>query len=568
MSARTSRRSLPALLLALLLALTGCAEIPMSSSVGVMPVPDELGEPVTQIDPDGPSPGAGPDEIVRGFLLAGVGAGNNFEVARSFLTGDAAEEWAPLAGVTVMPSGSDLADVEARVTSDQQELGLDVPVQGTVDAQGVYRSSEPGATSRMEFRLRQENGEWRISAAPNGIVLSLANFQSVFQSYSIYFFDPSFSYFVPEDRWIPNRASIATDVVQRLLQGPPEWLAGAVVSAIPEGLRLGSDAVTIQEGVATVSLDESAAALNDRGRALLRAQLEATLEQIATVSSVEIEVAGEELDANEQVTVERTVPIPQQPVVVSGQRLARLDGTRLASVPDSPELAQAAAPAVSLDNGFYAYLADDGQSLRRFSHEPEVQDTELAAGEDLIGPSIDRMDVVWTGERDNPGELLVVLPEGGTSTISVPFLQGRQVQRIRVSRDGSRLLVVSSDDEGDHLSVVGVNRNSSGMPVAVASSVPLELGERYQRIVDASWGSLGRIVVLGSQGSGQPHIWSSRIGDPPEDLGIVEDARTVTAAEDNRSIRVGTGDGTLVSHVSGSWQRLVDLTVWAPAYPG
>ena len=78
------------------LALVGCSSIPTSSPVGH--IEDDSGDPGANNAriPDGPEPGDSPSDIVRGFLRAGAGTGNNFSVARSFLTEGEAQKWSPL----------------------------------------------------------------------------------------------------------------------------------------------------------------------------------------------------------------------------------------------------------------------------------------------------------------------------------------------------------------------------------------------------------------------------------------------------------------------------------------
>jgi len=67
--------------------LSGCASLPSNLNVEVGP---ELSTPDQQdlsfYSPASPLPGASPSEIVSGFLSAGTGPQNDYQVAREYLT--------------------------------------------------------------------------------------------------------------------------------------------------------------------------------------------------------------------------------------------------------------------------------------------------------------------------------------------------------------------------------------------------------------------------------------------------------------------------------------------------
>ena len=97
---RPRRRAGAAVLLILLVVAltTGCTAIPGSSAaIDVTRIADQV-EPVV---PDAPTPGAGPDQIVRGFIAASArpdsdgGTGASFAAARQYLTPDAQSTWQP-----------------------------------------------------------------------------------------------------------------------------------------------------------------------------------------------------------------------------------------------------------------------------------------------------------------------------------------------------------------------------------------------------------------------------------------------------------------------------------------
>ncbi|MGO1311907.1 MAG: LpqB family beta-propeller domain-containing protein, partial [Brevibacterium aurantiacum] len=124
------RKSLQMLILAIFatMALGACSSIPSSSPVGHIEAGSgDPGASSARI-PDGPEPGDSIGEIVRGFLAAGAGTGNNFSVAKSFLTEAEAQEWNPQESVSILPNDTDLDSLNAGVTSDNKTLTMSAPV--------------------------------------------------------------------------------------------------------------------------------------------------------------------------------------------------------------------------------------------------------------------------------------------------------------------------------------------------------------------------------------------------------------------------------------------------------
>ena len=97
-----------------------------------------------------------------------------------------------------------------------------------VNARGQYVAES--ATQTLPFTFAQNaDGEWRISGAPNGIVLSQAAFGAIFDAHPLYFFDPTSTFLVPDLRWFPRTSKLANRVVSELLKGPLAlWVAGGV----------------------------------------------------------------------------------------------------------------------------------------------------------------------------------------------------------------------------------------------------------------------------------------------------------------------------------------------------
>src|SRR5690606_24623128 len=132
-----------------------------------------------------------------------------------------------------------------------------------LDEFGSYNAN-PLETQVLSYSFVQENGEWRISSAPAGIVLAESTFRTIFSQHSLYFYDLTLTRLVPDQRWFPG-GSTGTRIVTALLGGVPEWLEGAVVSQFPEGTALApGTTVTIDASVAHVDLTAEAASASPR----------------------------------------------------------------------------------------------------------------------------------------------------------------------------------------------------------------------------------------------------------------------------------------------------------------
>ncbi len=121
-----------------------------------------------------------------------------------------------------------------------------------VGAGGQWLGRLGRAASRMSFPMRRENGEWRIAAAPNALLVPRAFYDQAFQDASLYFFDPSARILVPEVVHMPQGQQLTTALVQALVLGPQPSLAGVVRTFIPPGLTV--NPVVVSNGVADVTL--------------------------------------------------------------------------------------------------------------------------------------------------------------------------------------------------------------------------------------------------------------------------------------------------------------------------
>ncbi|HET8780102.1 MAG TPA: GerMN domain-containing protein, partial [Agromyces sp.] len=313
------RRLIAASVALIALVLTACASIPSTGPVQpggaarVGPVPD------VDILVPGPAPGQTQQEILEGFIQAALSPRNDYQVAREFLTDAFNEEWQADAAATI----DVLADREFE-TVGETAMQVNVTPAASLGGNGQYEEPDSRTPIPLPYQFEQVDGEWRISSAPSGIVIDQASFAQVFREYTVYFFDPTYRYLVPDVRWYAVRESAQTSIVQAMIAGAADWLAPGVVSAFPEGVQLEPAAVPVTGSSASVSL--TGAAFDDLTAVQrMQAQLDASLIGVRSIISVDLSLNGVEPDAPPLSPTPITSPrVDPRTVVFDGETFGHL----------------------------------------------------------------------------------------------------------------------------------------------------------------------------------------------------------------------------------------------------
>jgi hypothetical protein len=565
-----ARAATAALLALVLAALAGCVGIPTSGpvGVGVERVSDQgavepLGDPPPQ---DG-----SPADIVRGFLGAsaagfsrdseGTDTADDFRNAREYLSGETRRSWSPRERVVVYSTASS-PDIQLE---GESQVRVDVRVAARIDAEGRYAQAGPDAQESLMFDLVQDSdGQWRISGLEDGVVLSEPNFEAIYRSATLYFLSQDAQYLVPETRWFPLR-NLATSIVRALLAGPSDWLRDAVRTAIPEGAALQPDAVSVdQDGVAAVSLATGGLPVEPEDRALMQAQLEASL-RIARVRTVEVSAAGVPLGAD-AVQLARGQDWGGSLEAIQDATLVELAGGELVPVEDVGSLAGLDARDPARDGSGDLRVMLSGPDRLVTVPTPEAASAPLLTGRALVAPSVDRLGWVWTASDDAPGELLAVDDDGAVVGVEAEWLEGRTVRSVRVALDASRVAVVSSGSDGVHVDVASVVRDDSGTPQVLGAAWRTGV-----TLVDATrvvWVDESTLGVLGRSGSTTTAVYhlvplSGQVQARP----AIADSVDIAGGRGDGVLYVSTSRGELLARSGSSWTT-VATGVQDPSFPG
>ena len=269
------------------LVLAGCASIPTQLDIQTGPdIAPEAQQEFAYYTPSGPSLNATSQEIVSGFLAAGTSPLNDYAVAREFLSEDFAQRWNP-ENQTVIRAGAPVFR-----QAGESLVVVELRAGARIDDQGRYEDSVELSTTNLRFMVALQDGQWRISSAPNLTVVTPPVFSVVFNAFPVYFLDSSMESLVPDLRWFPTKTSTPTRLVNALLAGPSAWLSSGVRSAIPEGTQLTISAVRILDRSAQVDLDSDALAAGQQDRRNMLGQLRSTLLQLPGVDDISLSVNG------------------------------------------------------------------------------------------------------------------------------------------------------------------------------------------------------------------------------------------------------------------------------------
>lgn len=571
-------RRLAAVVAAVLL-LAGCAGIPSSGDVesgrGRAVVVDPL-------VPLAPLPGASDDPVTLtdNFIQAcAAGVSGTFLIATEYLTATARQTWDPEAKVTVFGSG----DFTPVWNEAAQTVTYSLPVIATIDATGVFTEVDPGTPQDIVFGMTQDaTGRWRISGIDGGIVLAGAHFDDLFRPVEIAFASADGRFVVPDLRWVP-RSNSATFAANALLGGPSAWLADAVQTGIPLTGALALQAIPITDGRAVVALDSGAGG-NDAQRALARLQFAKTLTQLPDVTSVEVTIGGLAIDSDATPRLD-DAPIPGTAAVafVNG-RLGIWDDDALTVVPPSVGALPAGAnsPALSYDGKTAAFLigsstlvttdalAGGTMALASAGDVPDavMPVTVAHLGTDLTTPSFDWYGLVWTAERTGSGSLLALVPGAAPTTLSVPWLEGREIGAVRVSHDGARIAILSREGGVWRLDAAGLTRDADGVPMTVGQ--PLSVGLGVGPASHLVWVDARTLAVLADGAAGStPSLGVSVVGGGTTVLASSPDAVEVAARNGTSSLAVVTREGEIFQRSSAGWSRVpLDGVVEGLAFSG
>jgi len=549
------RRALAALLVAAsAIALAACARIPTSGPV-------VQGDAVVNQDtrginliPDGPAAGASASDVVLGFLHAGTGTQNNYEIAREFLAPGFANQWDPYARVLI-------TEKDPRVVSqDLTHVTVEVDAVAEVDPNGQYTPYATAKTYQLDFDTVDIDGQIRISSAQSGITLLEQNFQTVFTAATLSFFDAQFRHLVPDVRWFPKHQSVHTRIVQALLQGPAQWLKdGSVVSALPIATTLMNPVTVDGAGAAQVNFSPAFSAASPERFTFMYLQLVQSLRSVPGVDSVTVLINGAKQDV--QLPPEDKInPSPQvnsTPVVYRNGELGFLSTNQVTPIDGCQQVSAALPPlapirgAIAPNCSSAAFLAADGVSIM----DPTMGRAYLVDGrQGLAAPAIDVWGYTWSTGATGPAHIANAVEREHFDLELPSSIPGDSIVALQIARDGARAAALLQDPSGSvRLAVMAISRDpTSGSPQELGSPQIVDIGKG--RAVDLTWVDQTSVAMLVDNGGAAVNVLVHEIGGTTENYGSVPAAVDITGSNTLAGLRVVDTQGWVYVPRGTNWQ--------------
>lgn len=599
-----SWRALVALLVALglSLAVAGCVSMPGGGPVlpyQATPGADSQNQNYDQIVPHPPQPGESPSEIVAGFLAASASFAGQQQVARKYyLTPEASRRWKPGWSATVYKDGPAVSAGHLAAGGNTASVTVSGSPQATLSSQQGYAvaSETPkGKTYRYNL-VKGRNGQWRISNAPNTLLLTSTEFGVDYQLADLYFFDPSMRYLVPDPVYVPLQATqgaLVNGLVQDLLHQPSDWLgeeeystSRATYTAFPEHTAL-QGAVTVDGGTASVNLTGagvSRASLTMKEE--ISAQLLCTLTgacqgQQQQVKSVALYINGKPFvpsDASLDNPVQHQAQY-QPPATSQAPGLYYLTATGQLELQAAP--GGKSRTIATIGTGYSSLaVSPDGKYLAAVRkgtlYTGTVGDSRLAArglGSGITSLSWDKGDNLWV--VNSAGVFTLSATPGKSAPPPIPVAigypnnscgsNGDEPVALRVAPDGVRVAIVYGGTQ-DTLAFGAITRSgTAAQPLINIYLSPFFVCKNPGAFTSLSWYGADDVVALGEPGNTVTD-YPVNGGTPTQVPGPLGTSTSITASANWGLVVAGRGTLSSATGLSSAWDSQVPGL--SPAFPG
>ncbi|MGW4597662.1 LpqB family beta-propeller domain-containing protein [Streptomyces sp. NPDC004457] len=584
--------------------LAGCASMPDSGDLrDVESTPrQDTGVRVFAMPP---ADGAGPGEIMQGFLEALTSDDPGYDTARKYLTAEAARTWRPERSTTVLANGPTI-ETDCRPGGREETNSVTCVLAGsqvaTVDAQQAYQPADGTYRKKLHLTKDPKSGQWRIDGLPDGVVMGKSDFQRNYTSVGKYYFASDASVgasgqpaAVADPVFVRSKVDAMTELVRSLLQGPTTWLRPVVRSSFPTGTGLQkgvSGLAPDDQNKVTVPLNLKPSRVTPGKCTEMATQMLFTLRNLApTLDSVELRGTGD--DRLCEVNGERAKSVawhgsskrPDFLYFLDGKhRMVRMQtgSTGTASAPVPGPLGEAGrglqSVAVSRDEQTAAGIADEGRTLYVTSlasggslGAPLMTSAGTTPDHRLATPSWDARGDLWVADRDPHRPRLFVLEQGAEKPepVAVPDLSGR-IEDVRVAADGARIALVVEKD-GKQSLLIGRIQRDDGTGQGISVDGLRSAAPDLEQVSAISWAGDSRLLVVGQEQGGVQQMRYVQVDGSTLDgpaPGALTSVKAVAASEDDRVPLVAYSEDGIVRLPAGAQWQKVDKDGSAPVYPG
>lgn len=551
------------LLLIIPIILNACGSVPIESSIREGAILGSVPEgSIVRVIASNPQTGMTPEEIVSGFLNASASSDSNFKIAREYLIPELRNVWEPTEEIKVYEG-------QGRINSLQENtVVFSAPLNSVIDENSRIVLSEPDAQLVQEFNLKQIDNEWRIDLKNKGILISRADLNRSFTTFPLWFPDTSLQTLVPDNVVLPRATTgNPTRLVQLLLAGPGDYLAGAVVSAFPVGTALALNSVPVSNGLATVSLNETVLTADPYLREVLSSQIVKTLAKIPEIRTVRINVGSQSL-------VVPNTPIRQSTtdwekfspdfnreagaLAIENGKIVNIDSESISAVSDDYFNSGAwfAATANRKQNILAAVNINRTKMVVQNS-SVDIPRRITVEGSLLRIPRTDIFDSVWiTGVNQ-----VSVVQNNRSLNVSIVGVTKQNVIEVIPSPDGVRVLLIVKTTYGTELRLGTIVREDLSIKINNLRKITRD----GFAVSQATWQDETNVLYLDNSVEPATLFTVDSFTGMTKSL-YSQSGTTNIASAVKKPLLLSLSDGSLLERVSGDWVNRGNLT--NASYPG
>lgn len=483
--------------------LAGCAGIPSSGPVQRVAEDRGLGQSTVRYAPVGPSRGASPQQIVRGYLDAMLAYPVSTGTAAKYLTPRAADEWQSSEGVTVYSKpqatlGAVLLDYPRAAV----QVDLRVNEAARLDRQGHFTRVD--GRSRSSYVLEKVKGQWRITNPQKGVMVTRTYYGDYFRPFPLYFFDASGKRLVPDVVHLAVGDQLSTGLVTSLARGPART-PGTLRTYVPGAGALRPSVTVGHDDVADVEFSTSLAKLSAAERDRLAAQIVWTLRSVPGLKGVRIFgsgavllTSGEHVNPVDSWAQFGPPAAEPHPSAVVDDKVVEIDGDAVRPISGRWGRDAGGAVDAAVDDDAVAAVMRGRRQVRVTDREGDKPFGVDGAG--FITPEWDD-GRLWLVDRKSSGATRVRIVEGKrTRTLPASGLRGLRVSSIALAPDGGRYAVTGRDGRRTSIYVGPVERDKRDRLTGLGTPRRLSIAVDDPRSID--WVSMTRVGFLGGSDAG------------------------------------------------------------------
>ncbi|WP_086660828.1 LpqB family beta-propeller domain-containing protein [Lentzea kentuckyensis] len=498
-----------ALLVLVLVTLTGCAAIPTNTQP--KPIGPKDKQTSNTFSAPEPRQNIDPLSVVREFIDATSNPDSDYAAARAYLTPEAGKKW-ETKNPTIIETSFSTVPIPSQTSQDKtQTVSLHGKYVGRLGNDNAFAPQLGDFTQPVKLVRNNEN-QWRISEPPPGVYIPLSQFNDNYRRVTLYFYNPEFTVLVPDPRYvvIPPATSIPTRVTELLIKGPGDTLRDTVVSALGPDVDSFSETKESDDGALEVNLTKVGKDLTPEKRKQIVAQVVKSYSGV-TSSRVRVLVDGQQILPDQRDYRQSDVSATageallalnanlQGMLVVDGSIRSLTDGNPIKG-PAGAGTYSAVSAAQSLDGSRLAVVSRSAGGVRLRVGELEGELSEV----DQRATSLSRPTwLLSTGPQEPGSEVWTVVDSASVARVTrsnngswtakavniteiAPF---GAISELRLSRDGTRAALVIAGK----LFVASVVRNNQDVALRSPRQLqPSTLGAAVQSI---DWLSQDVLVV-------------------------------------------------------------------------